>query len=70
MEAAAFFLPMISSQSMGLIPVPGLLVVMLVSVNSSPFAMSAAATILFRATAIFGSSKGDGFLIPYQRQPG
>lgn len=54
-------LPNTSFQRIGDIPVPGLLVVKLSIVNTSPFFIFFAATILFLAIAIFSRSESVQF---------
>ena len=56
-------LPNTSFQRMGDSPVPGLLVVKLSTVNTSPFFIFFAATILFLAIAIFSRSESDTILV-------
>ena len=50
------FVPITESHFMGEMPLPGRFTVMLSSVSVSPRAIGLAATMLFRATSMFGRS--------------
>ena len=56
--------PINTSQFIGEIPEPGLLEVILDSVNTSPFSIGLDATSDLRAISLFGISLGVAFLIP------